>query len=229
MTTSQKSKPILLAKALLWMGAGVVGMAALFFLPAGTLHYWQAWVLLGVLTISTLVLCVYLLITDPQTLQRRMKHKERDPQQNKLINFSGIFLSLVFLLPGLDRRLGWSHLPVWVVILGDGMALTGFLLFSLVLRENRFASRVIEVEQGQQVISSGPYALVRHPMYVSMLLVYLSFPLALGSLWALIPALAMIPILGVRIINEEKMLALDLPGYNEYLQKVKYRLLPGIW
>lgn len=229
MTSSPESKLVLLAKALVWVVAGVAGIMVLFFLPAGTLDYWQAWVFLGVILVPTFALLVVLLIKDPQTLQRRMKHKESDPKQRGLINFSGIFLSLVFLLPGFGIRWGWPVLPVWVVILGDFIALGGYLLFFLVLRENRFASRVIEVEQGQKVISSGPYAVVRHPMYVSMLLMYLSFPLALGSMLALIPALAMFPIIVIRILNEEKMLALDLPGYDEYLQKVKYRLLPGVW
>lgn len=227
--TPPKSKILLLTQSLLWLLLGAGGMLLLFFLPAGTWHYWQAWVFLGVVLVPTFALLVILLIKDPQTLARRMKHKESDAGQRKLINFSGIVLSLAFILPGFDRRWGWSHLPAWLVIAADVVCLAGYLIFMLVLRENRFASRVVEVEQGQRVISTGPYAIVRHPMYVGMLLLYLACPLALGSAWAFIPALLMIPVLVLRIRSEEKILLKDLPGYAEYVQKVKYRLLPGAW
>jgi len=227
--TPPKSKILLLPQSLLWLLLGAGGMMLLFFLPAGTWNYWQAWVFLAVVLVPTFALLVILLLKDPETLKRRMKHKESDAGQRKLINFSGIVLSLAFILPGFDRRWGWSHLPAWLVIATDVICLAGYLIFMLVLRENRFASRVVEVEQGQRVISTGPYAIVRHPMYVGMLLLYLACPLALGSAWAFIPALLMIPVLVLRILSEEKILLKDLPGYAEYVQKVKYRLLPGVW
>ena len=220
---------MLLIKALVWLLLGAGCLLLVFFLLAGTWAYWQAWVFLAVVLVPTFVLLIILLLKDPETLQRRMKHKESDAGQRKIINFSGIVLSLAFILPGFDRRWGWSHLPVWLVIAADVVCLAGYLVFMLVLRENRFASRVVEVEQGQRVISTGPYATVRHPMYVGIMLLYLACPLALGSLWALIPALGVIPVLVLRIRSEEKILVKDLPGYSEYLQKVKYRLLPGIW
>mgnify|MGYP002863084816 CR=1 FL=1 len=229
MNPTPESKFLLTAKALLMLLLGAGGMMLLFFLPAGTWAYWQAWVFLAVVLVPTFFLLIILLLKDPETLQRRMKHKESDAEQRKIINFSGIVLSLAFILPGFDRRWGWSHLPVWLVIAADVVCLAGYLVFMLVLRENRFASRVVEVEQGQRVISTGPCAIVRHPMYVGIMLLYLACPLALGSLWALIPALGVIPVLVLRIRSEEKILVKDLPGYSEYLQKVKYRLLPGIW
>ena len=133
------------------------------------------------------------------------------------------------MLPALNFRFGWSVTPVWAVIAGDIIIVLGFWIFYRVLRENSFASRVIEVEQGQKVIDSGPYAQVRHPMYLGVTLIYAFTPLALGFWWMVLPALSIIPILAVRIRNEEEVLARDLPGYGEYLQKVKYRLLPGVW
>ena len=223
------SKLVLAVKAVLMMVLGAAGMMALFFLPASTWDYWQAWVFLAIVLVPTFALLIILLVKDPQTLQRRMKHKEADAGQDKIIKLSGVVLSLAFLLPGFDKRWGWSHLPAWLVITADVVCLAGYLVFMLVLRENRFASRVVEVEQGQKVISSGPYAFVRHPMYVGMLLLYLACPLALGSAWAFIPALGIIPVIVLRILSEEKILRVELPGYLEYMQKVKYRLIPGVW
>jgi protein-S-isoprenylcysteine O-methyltransferase Ste14 len=229
MKTPADSKLVLSIKAVLMMLLGAGGMLALFFLPAGTWDYWQAWVFLGIVLIPTFALLIILLFKDPETLQRRMKHKESNAGQDKIIKLSGVVLSLAFLLPGFDKRWGWSHLPVWLVIAADVVCLAGYLVFMLVLRENRFASRVVEVEQGQKVISSGPYAVVRHPMYVGMLLLYLACPLALGSAWAFIPALLMFPVLVLRIRGEEKILMAELPGYMEYVKKVKFRLIPGAW
>lgn len=229
MKTSADSKAVLAVKAVLMMVFGAGGMMALFFLPAGTWDYWQAWVFLAIVLVPTFVLLIILLVKDPDTLRRRMKHKEADAGQDKIIKLSGFVLSLAFLLPGFDKRWGWSHLPVWVVIAADVVCLGGYLVFMLVLRENRFASRVVEVQEGQKVISSGPYAVVRHPMYVGMLLLYLACPLALGSAWAFIPALLMIPVLVLRIRSEEKILMTELPGYAAYTEKVKYRLVPGLW
>jgi protein-S-isoprenylcysteine O-methyltransferase Ste14 len=136
---------------------------------------------------------------------------------------------LAFILPGLDRRFGWSDVPVPVVLAADLLVLLGYGIVVLAFRENQYASRTVQVEQGQKVIATGPYALVRHPMYLGAMLMYAASPLALGSYWALIPALVIVPILVVRIVNEEQVLERELPGYPEYRQATRYRLLPGIW
>ena len=158
-----------------------------------------------------------------------MQTREWEPAQRRIIGLSLLWFILAFVLPGLDQRWGWSDVPVPVVIAADLLVLLGYGLIILVFRENQYASRTVQVEQGQQVIRSGPYARVRHPMYLGAILMYLASPLALGSYWALLPALLVVPILVARIANEEKVLERDLPGYREYEQDVRYRLLPGIW
>jgi len=201
----------------------------LFFLPAGTLAYWEAWMYLAILLIPMVLVFIYLLKNDPELLERRMRLREKEKTQKLLILFSIIYFLVAFSLPGFDQRFGWSNAPVLAVIMGDIVVLLGYGLFVWVLMENRYASRTIVVEQNQQVISSGPYAIVRHPMYLASTLMYLASPLGLGSYWAMIPAFLIIPILVLRIVNEEKLLSEGLPGYKEYKQKTRYRLIPGIW
>ena len=208
---------------------GFLLIGVIFFLPAGTLAYWQAWVYLGIIFIPMLFVLVYFLRVDPHFLERRMRMREQEQAQKKIIALSTVFLLLAFLLPSLDRRLGWSQVPVWLVILADGLVLLSYGLVFLVFRENRYASRVVEVEDQQQVISSGPYSLVRHPMYLAVGVMYLVSPLALGSWWALIPAAAILPVLVFRTLNEEKVLQRDLPGYTDYMQRVRYRIIPAVW
>jgi protein-S-isoprenylcysteine O-methyltransferase Ste14 len=176
-----------------------------------------------------LLVLIYLLKNDPGLLERRMKMREREAEQKLIVKLSYFHFLLAFLLPGFDKRFGWSNVPAGAVVIADILVLLGYGTFFLVLRENRYASRIIEVEQGQKVISSGPYAMVRHPMYLGLLLLYIFSPLALGSYWAMIPAILIIPIIVARIRNEESVLARDLGGYQEYMQKIRYRLIPGIW
>jgi protein-S-isoprenylcysteine O-methyltransferase Ste14 len=202
---------------------------AVFFIPAGTLAYWEAWVYLAVLLIPFAFAVLYLFKTSPALLERRMQTREREPAQRRLISLSLLWFILAFILPGLDRRFGWSDVPVPVVLAADLLVLLGYGIVILAFRENQYASRIVQVEQDQQVITTGPYALVRHPMYVGAMLMYGASPLALGSYWALIPALVIVPILVVRIANEEQVLERELPGYPEYRQATRYRLLPGIW
>jgi protein-S-isoprenylcysteine O-methyltransferase Ste14 len=209
--------------------AGVPVLLLLIFLPAGTWSYWQAWVYLGVILVPMLLALGYLLKYAPDLLERRMKAREQESTQRRIIALSLVYFLVIFTLPGLDVRFGWSHVPAAVVIVANGIVLVGYGIFFLVLRENRYAARVVQVEQGQTVISSGPYAVVRHPMYVGVALMYVFSPLALGSYWAMLPALLMIPLLMTRIRNEESVLLRDLPGYATYKQQVKYRLLPGVW
>ena len=172
---------------------------------------------------------VYLVKRDPALLERRTRTNETRTVQKWIIAASVIYFLIVFVLPGFDKRFGWSAVPVWLVIVADLVVLAAFILYILVLHANTYASRVIEVEQGQQVITRGPYALVRHPMYLSMILMMTATPLALGSYWAFVPSLALIPLLAARAKNEEELLLKDLKGYREYTQKTHYRLFPGIW
>jgi protein-S-isoprenylcysteine O-methyltransferase Ste14 len=210
------------------LGALVV-LPAIFFLPAWTWHYWQAWVYLAIIFLPMFGIVYYFLKKAPEFLMSRMKYSEKEPIQKLIINLSFIPLLGAFILPGFDRRYGWSQAPFWVVIAADALVLLGYALVFLVFRENHYASRIIEVTQGQKVIQSGPYALIRHPMYLGALLMYLFSPLALGSYLSVLPALLCIPVIVARIINEEKTLARDLDGYKEYMSQTRYRLIPGIW
>jgi protein-S-isoprenylcysteine O-methyltransferase Ste14 len=216
-------------RVLVRVAALVAVLAAVLFIPAGTLAYREAWVYLGALLIPFAFVVGWFLRTNPAFLERRMRMREQEGAQRRIVGLSWLWFLLAFVLPGLDYRLGWSDVPVPVVFAADLVVLLGYGLIVLVFRENQYASRTVQVDQGQQVISSGPYALVRHPMYLGAMLMYLASPLALGSYWALIPALAIIPILVARIANEEEVLARDLPGYREYQQRISHRLLPGVW
>ncbi len=204
-------------------------LGALFLLTAGTFRYWEAWMYLGIIFIPMLFVMIYLVRFDPELLERRMQMRERRGEQKLIIKLAILVMALAFVIPGLDHRWGWSD-PLTVVILAAGLlVLVGYGIVFLVFRENRYAARTVTVDEEQKVISSGPYALVRHPMYVGMLLMYVFSPLALGSYWAVLPALILIPIIVARIINEEMVLKQDLAGYTDYMQKTRYRLIPGIW
>ena len=206
-----------------------VFLGLFLFLPAGTWKFWQAWMWLVMMITLMLVTLRYLLKNDPALLERRMRMRERVGAQQKIIGVSFIFLLASFIVPGLDQRYGWSQMPAWMAILADTIVAIGYLMVLWVFKTNTYTSRIVEVETGQKVISNGPYAIVRHPMYVGAFLVYAASPLALGSYWAVLPGLMILPVLIFRILDEEKLLLRDLPGYREYTQKVTYRLLPGIW
>ena len=209
--------------------AAALLIGCMLFLPAGTLSYWEAWLYMGLLLVPVAIVGVVLLVRNPELLERRMRTREREAPQRKVIAASSLLLLAVFLIPGFDRRHAWSTVPPSLVVLADFLILLGYLLFVLTIRENRFASRVVEVQDNQVVISTGPYALVRHPMYLAISVIFGLTPLALGSFRALIPALLLPVVLATRIGNEEQLLRSDLPGYEEYCQRVKYRLLPFIW
>ncbi len=206
-----------------------VFLGLFLFLPAGTWKFWQAWMWLAMMITLMLVTLRYLLKNDPALLERRMRMRERVGAQQKIIGISFIFLLASFIVPGLDQRYGWSQMPAWMAILADTIVAIGYLMVLWVFKANTYTSRIVEVETGQKVISNGPYAIVRHPMYVGAFLVYAASPLALGSYWAVLPGLMILPVLIFRILDEEKLLLRDFPGYREYTQKVTYRLLPGIW
>ena len=210
--------------------AGVILFFILFFfLPAGTWNYWQAWVYMGILLIPMFFVLNYLLKNDPELLERRMRMREQRGEQRLIIKISLIFFVLAYILPGFDKRFDWSDTPLWVVIMADAMTLLGYLIVFRVFQINSYASRVIEIASGQKVIDTDLYAIVRHPMYVGAILMYTASPLALGSYWAVIPALLIVPILVARIKDEEAALDKDLPGYLEYKQKTRYRLIPFVW
>jgi protein-S-isoprenylcysteine O-methyltransferase Ste14 len=215
--------------AILRVGLGLPIIALIVVLPAGRWDYWQAWMYLATLVIPLVFTLVYLLKNDPALLERRMRMRERESAQRKIIGLSYIYFLVAFILPGLDVRFGWSNVPPLVSIVADVFVFTGYMIFVWVLTVNSFLSRVVEVDANQKVVSTGPYAIVRHPMYSGVSLLYIASPLALGSYWAVIPALFIVPLLMARIRNEEDVLLRDLPGYAEYRHKVKYRLLSGIW
>ncbi|MEN6436804.1 MAG: isoprenylcysteine carboxylmethyltransferase family protein [Anaerolineaceae bacterium] len=199
------------------------------FLPAGTLAYWQAWMYLLFILIPAGFVLFYFYKNSPEFLERRMNFKERRQTQKRIVRIGDFIILLAFILPGFDQRWGWSHVPVGVAIAAEAGVLLGYLLIVRVFLENRYTSRVVEVADEQKVISSGPYAVVRHPMYSGTVLFYLLSPLALGSYWAMIPAALIIPVLVLRIKDEELLLHRELPGYSQYTQKVRYRLIPRIW
>jgi protein-S-isoprenylcysteine O-methyltransferase Ste14 len=225
----QPAQNALARKVYLRIALAVPVLGAIIFLPAGTLAFWEAWLYLAVLLIPMSVVFNYLLHHDPELLARRVQWREKETAQRRIINLSLLYFLLAFMLPGFDRRWGWSDASWPVVLAADLVVMLGYTLFMLVLRENRYAARTIRVEEGQRVISSGPYAIVRHPMYLGALLMYLASPMALGSYWALVPALLIVPILVARILNEERVLERDLNGYLEYKQATRYRLVPGLW
>jgi len=204
-------------------------LGAMFFWPAGTFRYWQAWIYMGVLLIPMFGVLVYFLKKDPAVLERRLRFKEKESRQKLVLIFGWPSLIGTFLLPGFDRRFGWSAVPPALVIAADVVVLAGYLFFIRVLYENRFAGRTVEVEQGQQVIATSPYSIVRHPMYAALMPLYMFTPLALGSTWALLPALLMPIVFIARIFDEERVLSRELEGYKEYMGRIKYRLVPGIW
>ena len=223
------SRTELLSMTLARFVAGFILIGCMLFLPAGTLRFWEAWLYLGLLFIPVAIVGVVLFIKDPALLERRMRTREREAPQKKVIAASSLALLAVFLIPGFDRRYAWSTVPPTLVVLADILILLGYLLFVLTIRENRYASRVVEIQDNQVVISTGPYALVRHPMYLAVIVIFTLSPVALGSYWALIPALLLPVVLAGRIDNEEQLLRSGLNGYEDYCKQVKYRLLPFIW
>jgi protein-S-isoprenylcysteine O-methyltransferase Ste14 len=219
---------LLLTAATRWvLGAATLGV--LLFLPAGSWDYWQAWAYLATLFTPMTFVLVYLLRHDPELLERRLKAKEPVAAQRLAVSLGGVGILGSLLVAGLDQRFGWSHVPVAVVVAALVVVLLGYGLFFLVLRENSYAARVVEVAEGQRVISTGPYGVVRHPMYVAVILMFLATPVALGSWWALVPAALLLPGMVLRTLDEEAQLRTGLPGYAEYCAKVRHRLIPGVW
>lgn len=229
MTANTHASPELVRKVLARFALSVPAMALLFFVPAGTWRYWEAWVFLAVICGPLTFALVTLLRDEPDLLARRMRLGEKEPAQRRIVAASLVPFLLAFLLPGFDHRFGWSDIPPGVVLAADALVLAGYVLVLVVFRHNRYASRIVEVEAGQQVITTGPYAIVRHPMYLGVLPMYVLSPIALGSWIAALFALPMVWVLVERIREEEKLLVRDLAGYVEYQQRTRYRLIPGLW
>ncbi len=211
---------------------GIVGLlliGGLLFLPAWTLQYAGAWLFLGLLFIPMLILGVVLLLRAPALLEKRLNHKEKEKTQRGVVALSGLMFPVGFVLSALDFRFGWSHVPLWLVILASVLFLLGYGMYAEVMRENAYLSRTVEVQEGQRVIRTGLYGVVRHPMYFATLLMFLPMPLVLGSFWGLIPFGLYPVVIVIRILNEEKVLTRELDGYAEYKEQVKFRLLPWLW
>lgn len=227
MSKASPIKPVLIGILRLVIGMPIIGL--LFFWPAGTFDYWQAWLWLAILFLPLMGMFIYLVKRDPALLERRIRTGEQRPEQRRIIAFSALYMILIFAFPGFDKRFGWSSVPTWLVLLADVFVLVAFLLNFLVIRVNSYASRVVEIQEGQQVITTGPYAFVRHPMYLSIILIMLATPVALGSWWGVLPVVPFIFLLAARAKNEEELLVDELKGYREYMQKTRHRLFPGIW
>lgn len=219
----------LLFSALTKFIAGIILVGALLFLPAWTFNYPHAWAFIGILFVPMLIMGAFLLAKSPALLEKRLNNKEKEKTQQGVIALSGLIFPIGFILSALDFRFGWSSVPLWLVIVASVLFLFGYSMYAEVMRENAYLSRTVEVQEGQKVISTGLYGIVRHPMYLATLFMFLPLPLVLGSFWGLIP-FALYPIVTViRIISEEKVLTEGLDGYAEYKTNVKYRLIPFIW
>jgi protein-S-isoprenylcysteine O-methyltransferase Ste14 len=211
---------------------GLVFFGVLLFWPAGTLNYWQAWVFIAVFIVVTLVPSIYLAVKDPAALRRRMKAgptAETRFVQKVVITGTFVAVVAVLIVSALDHRFGWSQVPTPVVVLGDILVGVGLGMAQLVVIQNSYAAATITVEAEQKVVSTGLYGLVRHPMYVGTLIMMIGTPLALDSYWGLLAIVLALPVLAARINDEEKMLRQELDGYDEYMEKVHYRLVPGVW
>ena len=210
----------------------LIVMAIIIFVPAWTLDYRQAWIFLVVFFVPPLLITIYLMKHDPKLLERRTTAgpgAEQERIQNIIQALAGLAFIAIFIASALDHRFGWSTVPAYVTALGDVLVIFGFYLVFLVFKENTFASGTIEVVAEQRVISTGPYALVRHPMYIGALVMLVGVPLALGSWWGLLAIIPMTLVLILRLLDEEKFLAKNLAGYSDYQSKVRYHLFPLIW
>lgn len=219
----------LLIEALTKFTCGLLLVGLLIFLPAGTVAYTYGWLLIGLLFGPMLIAGFVMLYKSPEFLRKRLDAKEKQGTQKGVVAISGLMFIAGFVVAGLDFRFGWSTMPTWVVIVASILFLVVYALYAEVMRENAYLSRTIKVEQGQTVVDTGMYGIVRHPMYAVTILLFLTIPLVLGSWYALI-AFGFYPaVIVVRLKDEEELLTKELPGYAEYKQKVKYRIIPFIW
>ncbi len=219
----------LFIQAILKFIAGVILVGLLVFLPAGTVKFFNGWLFMGVLFIPMFIAGIVMMFKNPKLLESRLDAKEKEKEQSLVVKLSGLMFLAGFIVAGLDFRFGWLPLPKVVCIGASVVFLLAYVLYAEVLRENTYLSRTIKVQENQKVIDTGLYGIVRHPMYAVTLLLFLSMPLVLGSLWSFLIFLAYPFIISKRIRNEEQLLEKELDGYIEYKKKVKYRLIPFIW
>ena len=219
----------LLLNALTKFILGLIMIGALLFLPAWTFRYPGAWCFIALLFLPMLIMGAVLFIKAPALLEKRLQNKEKERAQQGVIALSGLMFPIGFVLSALDFRFAWSRVPIWLVTVASVLFLLGYLMYAEVMRENAYLSRTVEVQENQTVISTGLYGVVRHPMYLATLFMFLPLPLILGSFWGLIPFALYPGVTVVRILNEEKVLTEGLAGYAEYKTKVKYRLIPFVW
>lgn len=219
----------LLINALIKYVAGLVLVGVLLFLPAGSFDFPGAWLFIALLFIPMLLIGIVLFTKSPQLLEKRLNNKEKDKAQKGVVGFSGLMFLMGFVLSALDVRFTWSTVPLWVTVVASALFLFGYAMYAEVMRENSYLSRTVEVQKDQKVISTGLYGIVRHPMYLATLLMFLPLPLILGSFWGLIPFMFYPIVIVIRILNEEKVLTYSLKGYAEYKTKIKYRLVPFVW
>ncbi len=219
----------LLLQAISKVLLGIVLVGALIFVPAGTFSYMQGWLLMGILFIPMVAAGFVMFFKSPELLQKRLNAKEEQGEQRVVVLLSGLMFLATFIVAGLNFRFGWLVLPCWISNVFAVVFLVAYVLYAEVLRENAYLSRTIEVQENQQVVDTGLYGVVRHPMYMSTLLLFLSMPLVLGSLFSFLIMLVYIPIIAKRIRNEEQVLEEGLQGYREYKQKVRHKVIPFIW
>lgn len=219
----------LFIQAIVKILCGILVLGLLLFLPAGTLRWYNGWLFMGILFIPMFAAGIVMMFKNPELLRKRLNVKEREGEQRTVVALSGIMFVCGFVLAGLDFRFGWLPLPKWVSVAAAVIFLLAYLLYAEVLRENAYLSRTVEVQENQKVVDTGLYGIVRHPMYMSTLLLFLAMPLVLGSLPAFAVFLVYPFIIAKRIKNEEQVLEKGLEGYSEYVKRVKYRLIPFIW
>jgi protein-S-isoprenylcysteine O-methyltransferase Ste14 len=208
---------------------GIILFGLLIFLPAGSLHYWQGWLMMGVLFVPMFVAGLILMVKNPELLRKRLSAKEEEKEQKAVVALSAVMFVAAFVVAGLNWRFQWLVLPDWAVWLAAALFLFGYILYAEVLRENTYLSRTVEVQEHQEVIDTGLYGIVRHPMYMSTTILFLVMPLVLASPISFLIMLLYIPLIAKRIRNEEVVLEQGLKGYSEYKQKVKYKVIPYIW
>lgn len=216
-------------QALIKFLSGLIMVILLIFVPAGTLHYINGWILTGILFIPMLIMGIIMSVKNPELLEKRLNAKEKDSGQKNIIRFSGIIFLAGFIVAGLNYRFKWLIVPQWTVIISSIVFLLSYAMYAEVLRENTYLSRTVEIQENQKIIDTGLYGIIRHPMYTATIFMFLSIPLVLGSVHSFVIFLLYPVIIVMRLSNEEKFLENNLDGYSQYKDKVKYRLIPFIW
>lgn len=229
MNKNSSKKGTLLFRTIINFLMGVVMVGVLLFAPAGTFLFWNAWLFLALLFVPMLIIGIYLWIKQPDLLAKRLSSKEKESEQKQVILMSAVVFVAGFVVAAVDFRFGWSQLPIWLVVVASVLLVISYGLYAEVMRENAYLSRTVEVQENQKVIDTGLYGIVRHPMYSATILLYLSIPLVLGSIYSFLLFLMFPFVIAKRISNEETVLEKGLDGYTSYKQRVKYKIIPFIW